>query len=377
MTNATISTTEETRKKIFRIMSSVNLRWVEREDLLKGLVLSLLTGSDLLAIGRPGCAKSAVIKDFLAHLSMKKFSRQLNQFSTDKDLLGDINPKIFLDTGVRIHASSNTLLDCDVAFIDEVFKGTKGARAAMLEPLADRQFSENGDTEDIPLLSMFSASNELPGDVADAAFYSRLQLRIVVNDIGTSVGIGQALWGVQPARCSDRLTREEVLSAREEIEQVTFPDAVRKKCHAVFEEMQELGIKLDQRKRMKAFGVRCSLAQAEAWLNGRTEVRIEDLRVATMTFWSKPSHEREVRNIIMKTCTPKMSSAADKFNEVHEYYNMKPLGQMDDDQLTKLLVMVKGVRTPNIFRHLTMTQRNLTTEISEKAAAIILQRNKS
>jgi len=368
---------EQFRAKIFRVMDSVNARWVEREDLLKGLVLSLLTGSDLLAIGRPGCAKSAVIKDFLAHLSMKKFSRQLNQFSTDKDLLGDINPKIFLDTGVRIHASSNTLLDCDVAFVDEVFKGTKGARAAMLEPLADRQFSENGETKEIPLLSMFSASNELPNDASDAAFYSRLQLRIVVNDIGTSVGIGQALWGVQPARCSDRLTREEVLLAREEIEQVTFPKEVQKKCYQVFEEMQELGIRLDQRKRMKAFGVRCSLAQAEAWLNGRNTVRIEDLRVATMTFWSSPSNEGEVRNIILKTCSPKISSAADKFNEVHELFNMKPLASFDDDQLTHMLVMVKGVRKPNVFRHLSMAQRNLTTDISNKAAAMILQRNKS
>jgi len=362
------------KAKLEAIAESVKARWVERDELVDAIVLSILTGADLLAIGKPGCAKSAVIKDFMSHLDMEKFSRQLNQYSTDKDLLGDINPKRFLESGIRIHEAPNTFLDADIAFVDEVFKGTKGARAALLEPLADRQFSENGVVRDLPLLSMLTASNELPSDKADAAFYSRLQMRILVKDIVTESGKATALWSTQPDPIVETITRSDIVSARREIASVPISEEAKETALRLFREMDELDISIDQRKRMKTMGLRLSLAQAQAWLVGHDEIRSEDLRVARFVFWSSPSQIEDVHNIVDKVCDEARSLAKMKFNELVEITGMKLLADFDDDQLTNLLNLSSTIRQPKFFCRLNGEERARLAEISESAARIVLGR---
>lgn len=355
-------------EKIEKIKESVNARWVQRSDLIDATMLSIFSGADLLAIGKPGVAKSAVIKDVLGHFNVDKFSRQLNQYSTDKDLLGDINPKEYMENGVRVHNAPNTLLDCDLAFVDEVFKGTKGARAALLEPLADRQFSENGEVREIPLLAMLTASNELPSDKADAAFYSRLQLRVLVKDIETKAARMKALWTEQPEPLDVQISRQEILEARKEIQAIRFSTEAMRIAIKVFDELTEISVSHDQRKRMRAYGNRLSLAQAEAWLNGHDRVQPEDLRVGRFVFWSVPDQINPVTTMLDKVCSERISEAVGLFNEAVEMYGMKTLDQFDSDQLKILLNLCRKVRRPQFHCRLTRDQRDQIGEITEEAA---------
>ena len=363
-----------TLEKIEAIKKSVKSRFVHRDELVDAVILSILSGADMLAIGPPGCAKSAVIKDVLQHFDLSKFSRQLNQFSTDKDLLGDINPKKFMDEGIRVHEAPNTLLDCDIAFVDEVFKGTKGARAALLEPLADRQFSENGNVRDIPLLAMLTASNELPSDSADAAFYSRLQIRVHVKDLSVKSAVKEALWGDQPEPTSVTVTRDEVLALRATAQGMKFSRKAKNSAMKIFAEVEEMQIKLDQRKRMRAYGSRGSLAQCQAVLNGNDEVLPEDLSVGSFVFWSKPAQAESVNNAVKKYAVKQSHEATEKFNEVVEYFETKPIQGFDDDQIDRLLNMARIVRAPNYWCKLNGEQRDQLKQMCADAGEEMLKR---
>lgn len=362
------------QKKFMAVKESVNKRWVEREELVEACILSILSGADMLALGKPGCAKSAVIKDVLGHFDGEVFARQLNQYSTDKDLLGDINPKRFMESGQRVHEVPNTLLDCDLAFIDEVFKGSKGARTALLEPLADRQFSENGQITDLPLLACLTASNELPADKGDAAFYSRLQVRVMVHDIRLKKNIVKALYDEQPDPDEVRFTRDDVQQAREEMSLLKPTSVAKKALTKLFTEFEKLNLGGDQRKRMKAFGVRGSLAQAKAWLSGHDNIERSDMCVAKYVFWNKPNQENEIASVVASVCKPEASKVIDQYNSLVELFQIKDLESMDVVHLEEILTVGRKISKPKNRCMLTSTERSRLKEIKEEVAREVLRR---
>lgn len=363
--------------KVFEVGESVKARWSRRDDMVDAITLSVLSGADLLALGTPGAAKSAVIKDWLAHFKGKVFSRQLNQFSSDKDLLGDVNPKLFMETGRRVHEVPGTLLDCDIAFVDEVFKGSKGARTALLEPLADRQFSEDGKVRDLPLLSCLTASNELPASKEDAAFYSRLQIRVLVEDLKHHDAIEEALFNEQPDRKSVTLSAKDIAQAREEMSQLRPSRQYKQTLRELLKEFDALGIVSDQRKRMRTFGIRCSIAQANAWLHGRSEMTREDLAVAQHVFWNKPSQILMVRDVVGKLCRPEAVKAVGLLTEIEDLYNLAPLDQHSVSTLENILQKARYASQPKRFNKFTAVERARLTMLKKTVGDEVLNRNKS
>lgn len=333
--------------KIDAIKKSVNSRFAEREELVDAVFISLLTGAHLLALGSPGTAKSAVIREVLSHLEGNVFSVQLHAYSTEKDILGDINPKQYLETGKRSHTVPGTLLDCDYAFIDEVFKGTRGARAAMLDPLADAIFSENGITRNLTLRAVLTASNELPSDTYDAAFYSRLQQRVLVSDLDNDTARATALWQHQPEKCAVTLTLAEIDNARHAVAQVTVnSQATRDTALSLFRQIDDAGVRCDQRKRQLAVGLRGSIAQAQAFLSGSDSVRPVDLYAIRHAIWSKPAERSQVFELCRTLCVPALAASEKALGELQDMIGLKNVGAMSWAELQQALNQTKECLSP-------------------------------
>lgn len=302
------------------IRDSLAARYVNRTDMAEAIILSAYSGLDFFALGTPGTAKSTMIKEFLnQHFEGNVFTATLDRTTTASRLVGNVHPKRYMEEGIEEHQTENMIVEADMAFVDEVFKGAKGCRECLLDILADRTFKQVGREHPIPLLTMFSASNELPTDNSDSAFYSRLQIRVYVKDLSEPTDVAEALWADRPDPTDDSISREDIAKAREEIRNIKISEETRLVIiDDLLPALADLKVNLDQRKRQKAFGQAGSMIQTAAWLRGATETGVEDLLSTRFILTSTPRDFEDIRNVLIAVSTPKEAQEREKFTQVSE-----------------------------------------------------------
>jgi MoxR-like ATPase len=102
------------------------------------------------------------------------------------ELIGAIDP-IQYKQGRFVRNISGKLPQAELAFIDEVFKGSSETLNTLLNIINERVFVDaDGTVYSCPLWSLYGASNELPVDSELAAFYDRFLLRHFIRRIDAS-----------------------------------------------------------------------------------------------------------------------------------------------------------------------------------------------
>jgi len=361
-----------------RIRESLQARYVNRTDMAEALILAAYSGLDFFALGTPGTAKSTMIKELLnQHFEGAVFTATLDRTTTSSRLVGNVNPKKYMDTGVEEHQTQGMIVEADMAFVDEVFKGAKGCRECLLDILADRTFKQVGNERPIPLLTMFSASNELPSDNSDAAFYSRLQIRVYVNDLKNASDVGAALWDDRPEPTDTAITAENIRQARKEIQDIVIsPETRLTILDELLPALDDLKVNMDQRKRQKAFGQSGSIIQTAAWLRGATETSVEDLMATRFILTSTPRDYDDIRNVLISVSTPRHAKDREEFAQAVE---MASAIQQNPSKfnLPQILDAIKDLkRLGKIDELLSDDERSLKRTLSKDLGMIYLAKTK-
>lgn len=186
-------------EKINNIITELSSRFLERDEEIKGIMLSLMTREHCLFIGPPGTAKSALVEAVSTMSGLKYFRALVSKFTTPDELFGppDIRE---LERGVYKRNTSGMLPEAEVLFIDEVFKASPSILNTLLSIMQERIF-KNGATHKVPLVSMFGASNEIPegeDDAALSAFSDRFLLKYEVKPISDDIKFMKLLEGGEP-----------------------------------------------------------------------------------------------------------------------------------------------------------------------------------
>ncbi len=77
--------------KFQQIEQVMNDRYMQRERVVRGLIIALLSGENMLLIGPPGTAKSAIVEDLSKLIDSTYFSHLLTRFSVPEELFGPIS----------------------------------------------------------------------------------------------------------------------------------------------------------------------------------------------------------------------------------------------------------------------------------------------
>ncbi|MEM2617524.1 MAG: AAA family ATPase, partial [Thermofilaceae archaeon] len=110
----------------------------------------------------------------------------LSKYTVPDEIIGAIDPVAY-KAGKFVRNVANKLPTVEVAFIDEVFKGSSETLNCLLNIMNERIFVDSdGTVYNCPLHSLYGASNELPSDSELAAFYDRFLLRHFVRRIDAS-----------------------------------------------------------------------------------------------------------------------------------------------------------------------------------------------
>lgn len=157
---AVAQTVPEKVQDFEKSFSSKKLFLLERDKELKQLMYALLTGEHLFLQGEAGTGKSMLARHAFALVeNAKLFSIQMSEATLSEHLFGAYDILTWKNKGVLMRDITNSLLEADFAFIDEIFDGREDVLRTLLGVLNERKFMEGRQMEDAKLQTAVATAN--------------------------------------------------------------------------------------------------------------------------------------------------------------------------------------------------------------------------
>lgn len=356
------------KDKMLAVMADVCAQAAERDELVEAIAIALLTRKNLFILGDTGQAKSFVVNEFRRRITgAKQFERLMSKQADEEQLFGRIDlsslipgnadrelldgdPQYqaclkelaaYAESGAEpgviegllqkldalkraayaIHGNRPKLVtagkipDSHIVFLDEIFKANDGILNSLLTALNERRFTNEGDSIDIPAISFFAASNEIP-NFANAeekilkALYDRLELKLVtdyVQDRDARLAVLRNKQTGLSGGIRHTISLDELYAMQAEASAVAIPDSVNELMDALLCELREKGVHVSDR---KYFGY-YPLAQAAAWLKGRAAAEPADLLILRHYLWTSPDERAAIRQTLERRCANPLKDALD------------------------------------------------------------------
>jgi MoxR-like ATPase len=213
-------------------------------------------------------------------VNARYFYYLLTRFTEPDELLGPLDIRA-LREGVYARVTAGRLPEAEIAFLDEVFKASSAIRNTLLDIILYKRFLNNGAYVKLPLLTLYTASNEVSTDAEDQAFYDRLTIRCFVKYIEPTLWEELLVKGVRLATetvdVSPVLTVEQVKEFRKAVEArasetLADPD-LRSKIVAALAELKNKNVELSDRRKAKLVLV----AAAYSILNAESKPTVDSV----------------------------------------------------------------------------------------------------
>jgi MoxR-like ATPase len=258
------------------VIEPLKQRFVGRDEVIDLIALAVVAGEHLFLYGPPGTAKSALIRQFAGAVQGRYFEYLLTRFSEPNEIFGPID-LVRLREGTVATVTAGMLPEAEFAFLDELFNANSAILNNLLTVLNERVYRRGAETHQLPILSLFSASNRLPEDEALWALFDRFLVRCHVENLRREampslLGAGWALERLAAPAASVSAADLRALSAR--VYEVDLSGVTELYAEAVFK-VRDLGIAFSDRRAVKVM----KLLAASALLCGRVRAAPSDLWV--------------------------------------------------------------------------------------------------
>lgn len=280
-----------TRRKTEAAIAALEARFLEREELIRLVLLGVLAGENVLLIGPPGTAKSQLARAVSGLFGGKGwFEYLLTRFTTPDEVFGPVSlQELKQDRYVR--QTEGYLPTARFAFLDEIFKSGSAILNALLSLLNERVYYNGRDKQAAPLLCLIAASNELPDDSEGlAALYDRFLIRYEV-DFLKHMSSYERMFSLPQEPVEAIFAVEDIVRVRALAADVELPEAI---VYFLFQ-LKTAAEARDQRisdRRWRKIG---DVWRTSAALNGRTSVSVWDTVFTPHLLWDAPEALPSVR----------------------------------------------------------------------------------
>ena len=281
------------REKLLALRDELRQTFLERGELIDGALAALLSAQNLLVIGPPGTAKSMLADELCRRIEgAGYFQWLLTRFTAPEELFGAVSLKGLEQDDYR-RVTTRKLPEAHIAFLDEVFKANSSILNSILTIINERRFHNGQQVRDVPLITLFGASNELPEDDELTALYDRFLLRFVVDYIQEDYHFLRML-EAPPRETQVRVNLDELREMQREAEAQPVPGHVHR---AMAEVRRQLGKKeivaSDRRYRQSV-----ALMKAHSYLAGDAQVSDQSLLFLEHVLWREPAERADVSSTI-------------------------------------------------------------------------------
>ena len=295
-------------KKGEKILNSV--LW-NRQDIIHGLLLAIMTKSNINMLGVPGTAKSMTARlfskmfDYVGSDGSKPyFESEVHEFTTPTTLYGPIDMKAYSKDKKVVYNTENFLPNARIAFIDELPRG-KEILETLLPVIHERVFAVDGIKQHIPLEVTISASNHK----LDGSRFQALRDRFLQWFVPEEIDDTDLLEYMQSSNDIDNLqlpkfTENELKTIRKMVSDVkTTDDIMKKVIDIIITLIKKHEIIISDRRKRQII----PLIKAETVLNGRTEATLRDCQIIWSALWADDTQINTVRNVVDSISVPAIS----------------------------------------------------------------------
>ncbi|NJN15470.1 MAG: AAA domain-containing protein [Oscillochloris sp.] len=186
---------EAVLRDLVYVEQQLNQHFHDMSAVIRALILAVASDSPLLLIGKPGTAKSRIIRVFcglvgvldLAEIDKpdnrddRYFEYLLTPFTEPSELFGyyDIAKA---KEGRMERIEDNMMQRAEVVYLDEVFNASSAILNTLLAFMNERYFHDRGKRKPVKLKSLFAATNHVPDSAELLAVYDRFVLRCHVEN---------------------------------------------------------------------------------------------------------------------------------------------------------------------------------------------------
>lgn len=287
--------------KLQELRKALKANFYERDEVVDGMLTALLAEENVFLLGKPGTAKSGLCSALCKSLQGNYFSWLVGKFTKPEELFGPYSLKS-LEEGKYIRNVQGKMPEADVAFLDEIFKGSSAILNSLLSILNERTFFNDGQ-QDVPLKIAFGASNEIPESEELAALYDRFAVRFVVERIhqdGNAEDLLKRAAGSAQSQEVPQVDQGELETARRQAKEVAMNDDMINVMIKLRREIEGEGFYVSDRKWVQCI----SIVKAHAHLNERTQVEEDDFDVLGHVLWTNPDDIKSIRKVIRRTANP-------------------------------------------------------------------------
>ena len=336
---------QSAQAKMSQIFVEMNNLFVERDELIKLMELAIVTGTNLLMLGPPGTGKSAITYEMCGRIeNANYFQWMLNKTSDPSEILGPFSVKE-MENDKFMRITTGKLPEAHIAFMDEVFKSNAPTLNALLTIMNEHIFYNDGKPVEVPLISMFGASNEPPEDESLDAMYDRFIFRMNVQYIHDAANKKRMHSNYVDNRAGllnlvnkTTITLAEVQALQAAAKTVKVPKDIINKFIRLISDLDRQAVHISDRRQNECFKV----MQGSAVLAGRNSVTLDDFKSLIYVLWEKEEHIPLIESSILKMVNP----YDDRFKELKENFNQVKTdieSITDSSQKSKKAIESKGV----------------------------------
>jgi MoxR-like ATPase len=292
----------EVGARLREVGRAMGQRFLDKEELIRLLLVALIAGEHMLIVGPPGTAKSARVRHLARLIDARYFEYLLTRFSEPSELFGPADIKAFRE-GVYVRRTGSMLREAEIVFLDEIFKSNSAILNSLLGVLNERRFFTGSTTVKVPLCSLYGATNEIPNDEALAALFDRFLIRAMSENLDSFHFLGLLERGIQAevAQTSGADERQQPLVSLSDVRRVhvrmdnllRFPDEFLARYKGLLFQIRSEGVSVSDRRAVKLL----KLFAANALLDGRDVVNDGDFFVLKH-IWNSVEQGALLRDIV-------------------------------------------------------------------------------
>lgn len=306
-------------QKFNEVKDYLNKNFLQREEIIDGCLTALVARQHVLLLGPPGTAKTQLISELGACIEGGfHYHWLMTKFTTPEEVFGPVSLAALEKDSYR-RVTAGKLPEATTAMLDEVFKASSAILNSLLTIINERKFYNDGQVMEVPLITLFGASNEVPeGDeeAALAAFADRFLLWYVVNYLEEDGAFAKMLQlnggGPRPV-----ITVDEIKAAGQAAEQIPAGSEIIDVLVNLRRALRDEGITVSDRRWRQSL----SLVKAKAFLEGGDKVEVmRDMKILQHALWTSPEQKNLVQKIVRATVDPFGQEIAELMDEAKEVY---------------------------------------------------------
>lgn len=286
------------KDKLTTLKDELNANFKEREDEIAGSLLALISGEHVLFIGPPGTAKSLLAKNMCNCIEGGSFFYYLlTRFTTPDEIFGPLSLSS-LQSDIFSRKVEGYLPTANVSFLDEIFKSNSSILNSLLTILNERKYHNGSAILDVPLFTVFGASNELPEENESLeALYDRFLFRYFVEYIQDESNFVDFITGNPEAfEPSTLLTVDDLCCMKERAAELPLDGEVVEALVALRREFRNTGVIISDRRWKKIVQVLRVASQALE----RESVDRTMLMLLQHMMWKRPEELATLRKLLLE-----------------------------------------------------------------------------